>query len=70
MKKKNEVFFFSRDVNVNMFFPFKRANCTVYDRLFVCVCFWGWGGGGGWGWVSYMVQYGSSMRFELVEQEC
>lgn len=63
MKKKKKKFFFSRDVNVNMF-SLKRANCTVYDRLFVCVCFGGWGG------VSYMVHYGSSMSFELVGQEC
>lgn len=45
-------FFFSRDVNVNTFFPLKRANCTVYDRLSVCVCFGGiWGGGSGGGGV-------------------
>lgn len=66
--------FFSTDVNVNMFFflPLKRASCTVYDRLSVCarvcasvcvcVCFGGFREG--------VLQYGSSMSFELVGQEC
>lgn len=51
-----------------MCFPFKRDDCTVYNRS--CVCFfWGVGWVGGF-WervcVSNMVHYGSSMSFALV----
>lgn len=46
-EEKKSFFFFSRDVNVNMFCPLKRANCTVYNRLSVCVCFGVLGEGGG-----------------------
>lgn len=67
-KQKYGFVLYSRDVNVNMVFPLERAKCTVYDRLTVCVCLvWFCFGGRG---LSFMAQYGSSMSFELVGQEC